>query len=310
MRLGVSWDIDDGEEPRSAWRSIMTELSTADGLGLDSAWVEEGRDHDAACSAPAAFLAFAARRTSSIQLRAAGRRLARTNVVRVAEEMAVLDTFARGRAGLAVGSPRREGAEAPVVIERIDFLLSAWSSEELRYRGSSFRFPASTGDDAPRGATHPSPGGAYRPQWEWGPATPPFLTVTPKPYASRLPVWVEIDDPAVREWAAEARVSPYVGADVPTATAVELLADYRQRARLAARKPYEVEPVVERRIDPGGPGDEATLGGSPAEIVSAIRDLRAEAGVAHLVWRRTPAQRGRVMQLSTYASDIQPLCQT
>ncbi len=309
MRLGVSWDIDVGEEPRAAWRSIMTELSTADGLGLDSAWIEEGRDHDAACPAPAAFLAFAARRTSSIQLRAAGRRLAGTNIVRVAEEMAVLDTFARGRSGLAVGSPRRDGAEAPVVIERIDFLLSAWSSDELRYRGRSFRFPASTADDAPEGASHPPPGLAHRPQWEWGPATPPYLAVTPKPYASRLPVWVEIDDPAVREWAAEAGVSPYVGPDVPTATAVDLLTDYRRRARLASRRTDEVEPVVERRINPGGAGDEATLGGSPAEIVAGMRSLRAEAGVAHLVWRRTPKQRSRVLQLGTYASEIQPLCQ-
>jgi alkanesulfonate monooxygenase SsuD/methylene tetrahydromethanopterin reductase-like flavin-dependent oxidoreductase (luciferase family) len=309
VRLGISWDVPAGEDTRFVWRSVMTELTTADGLGIDSAWVEEGREHDAACSAPAAVLAFAARRTTSIQLRAAGRRLAGTNIVRVAEEMAVLDTFARGRAGLAVGSPHREAAEAPVVIERIDFLLSAWSSDELRYRGASFRFPASTGDDAPDGASYPAPGTPYRPQWEWGPATPPYLAVTPKPYASRLPVYVEIDDPTILEWAAETGVSPYVGPDVPTATAVELLADYWQRASRAVRKPYEVEAVIERRIDPGGDGDGGTLGGSPADIVSAIRNLRVEADVSHLVWRRTPEQRGRVAQLSAYASEIQPLCQ-
>lgn len=310
MRLGVSWDIDAGEDPRSAWRSIMTELTTADGLGIDSAWVEEGREHDAACSAPAAFLAFAARRTSSIQLRVAGRRLAGTNVVRVAEEMAVVDTFARGRAGLGVASPRREAADAPVVIERIDFLLAAWSSDELRYRGTSFRFPASTADDAPAGASHPAPGNGHRPQWEWGPATPPFLAVTPKPYAPRPPVYVEIDDPAVLEWAAATGVSPYVGPDVPTGTALELLRAYRERAGRAGRKPYEVEPVIERRIDPEGEGDGQTVGGSPGDIVSVIRDLRVKAGVAHVVWRRTTEQRGRVAQLSTYASEIQPLCQT
>ena len=308
MRFGLSWDVDPGEAPTTAWRSILTEMSAADGVGLDSAWLEEGREGPASCSQPSLFLTYASRRTLSLHLRAR-RRIAGANIARVAAELGVFDQFSRGRAGLVVSSPATEGAEAGVVIERADFLLHAWSRMDFRYRGTSFRFPGHTTDDAPQGASEAPVGTVHNPQWDWGANVPDYLAVTPRPFAQRLPLWMEIDDPAVRSWAARSGVSPFVGADVALDEAKALLCGYRAEAQSAGMPPWLVEPVLERRITVGGAGDGEGLAGSPTEIVQQVWDLRRETGIGQIVWRRTREQRGKTLALSQFASEIQPLCQ-
>ena len=117
---------------------------------------------------------------------------------------------------------------------------------------------------------------------------------------------MEIDDDETLEWAARCGVSPMLTADVATAVAVERLARYREVAEKAGRARREVEPVLERRIALDGEGDERTLGGSPRDVLDAIRDLRGRTGISHFVWRRGAAV---PMDLYRFASEVQVLLQ-
>jgi alkanesulfonate monooxygenase SsuD/methylene tetrahydromethanopterin reductase-like flavin-dependent oxidoreductase (luciferase family) len=188
----------------------------------------------------------------------------------------------------------------------IDFVTTAWAVDEFRYRGDYIRFPSHTSDDAPAGASVPESEGPYTAQWEWGPQTPDFLAITPKPYVTHAPVSVEITDDETLEWAARSGISPMIGADLPTEAAVERLARYREVADKAGRARREVEAVLERRIAIDGASDASTLGGSTRDILNAIREIRGQTGISHLVWRRgepTP------MDLYRFASEVQMLLQ-
>jgi alkanesulfonate monooxygenase SsuD/methylene tetrahydromethanopterin reductase-like flavin-dependent oxidoreductase (luciferase family) len=306
VRVGLSWDLDPDRNAAEAWPPVLGEIVQADGLGYDSAWVPEGRAGAASCSSPTLFMTFAARRTKSIQLRSAARCVTRTNPVRIAEEVAVLDGFSRGRAGIAFAAAGRQGVPVGRVHETIEFLASAWTSDEFRYRGEFVRFPSHTDDEAPRGASEPDGGREYVPQWEWGPITPDFLAITPKPYATRPPVHVEIDDDETLEWAERNGVSPVMGAQVPTERAVARLARYRKAADAVGRGRGEVDAVLERRIAIDGESDAHALGGGSREIVRAIRDIRASTFFSHLVWRRSGNGDGDLLR---FASEIQPLLQ-
>ncbi len=304
MRVGLSWDLD-GDDAAAAWKHVATEATTADDLGYDSIWVSEARDNATDCSSPGIWLTFLARKTATVQLRST-RLVAHHNPVRVAEELAVLDVFSRGRAGLAYAAASRQGVPATHVHETVEFLAHAWALDEFRYRGDHVRFPSHTPDDAPSGATTATPGGSYVPQWDWGPETPDFLAITPKPYNTRPPLHAEITDDETLEWAAAHGVSPLVSADTPTSEAVERLTRYRTLADDAGRSRSEVEPVVERRIVINGDSDECTLAGSPSELVDELRDLAAQTAMSHLVWRRRSAADG---DLFAFAGEVQPMLQ-
>lgn len=304
MRVGLSWDLD-GDDAGATWPRVTAEAEAADRLGYDSVWIAEARDSASACSSPSMWLTFLARRTKNVQLRPA-RLVTHANPVRVAEEVAVLDGFSRGRAGLAFVAAGAQGVSAPRLHETVDFLAHAWALDEFRYRGDHVRFPSHTPDDAPYGATTPESAAPYVPQWEWGPETPDFLAITPKPYATRPPLYVEIADDETLEWAAARGISPLITAVTPTAEAIERLTRYRAVADAHHRSRAEVEPVLERRLVLDGPGDDHTLGGAPGELVQAIRDIGAPTGLAHLVWRRAATSDG---DLFRFAGDVQPLLQ-
>jgi alkanesulfonate monooxygenase SsuD/methylene tetrahydromethanopterin reductase-like flavin-dependent oxidoreductase (luciferase family) len=306
VRVGLSWDLDRDRNAAEAWSPVLGEIAQADELGYDSIWVSEGRAGSASCSSATLFMTYAARRTKSVQLRSAARHVTRANPVRIAEEVAVLDSFSRGRAGIAFAAAGRQGVPAGHVHETIEFLASAWASDEFRYRGEFVRFPAHTDDEAPRGASEPEGGGEYVPQWERGPIMPDFLAITPKPYATRPPVYVEIDDDETLEWAARQGVSPVVGAEVPTERAIARLERYRKTADAAGRGRGEVDAVLERRIAVDGESDAHALGGGSQELVCAIRDIRASTYFSHLVWRRSGNGDGDLLR---FASEIQPLLQ-
>ena len=190
--------------------------------------------------------------------------------------------------------------------ELVDFTASAFAHDEFRYRGDYIRFPSHTSDDAPAGVSTPAEDEPYVAQWDWGPETPDFLSITPKPHLPGTPIHVEIEDAETLEWAARSGISPMVSADVPTVRAIELLGRYREVAGKAGRLPREVEPVLERRIALDGPADESRLGGSTREVLDAIRALRGQTGISHFVWRRD----GVVpMDLYRFASEIQVLLQ-
>jgi len=302
----VSFDLA-GDAPGAAWAPVLAEISQADAMGFESVWIQEERASAASVSSPSLFLTSVARRTRSIQLRTAGRQVVRNEGARIAEEIAVLDTFSRGRAGLAFAGAFRQGTEPGRVHETVELVAAAWSLDEFRYRGEFVRFPNHTGDDAPRGASALPPSHEYVPQWEWGPIMPDFLAITPKPYATRPPLYVEIDDDETLAWAARAGVSPFVAADVPTERAVARLARYRELADAAGRRRDEVDATLERRIVLDGPGDAATLAGSPRELVVAIRALRGKTGISHIAWRREAASGDGFHR---FASEIQPMLQS
>lgn len=306
MRVGLSWDMDRFESATAGWDEIVAEAQAADRLGFQSFWIREGREDAADCSAPSILLTYLSQKTKSAQLRIAGRRVIRALPAHIAEEVAVLDTFARGRAGLAFAPASGQGVPAGHVHEMIEFVTAAWAADEIRYRGEFFRFPSHTPETTPRGVSMPEVEDPHVPQWEWGPETPDFLSITPKPYIAHTPVNVEIDDDETLEWAARTGISPMVGAEVPTDEAAERLARYRRVADAAGRSRCEVEVVLERRIALGGKGDARTLGGSPRDVLNAIRALRGHAAISHFVWRRNAAT---PLDLYRFASEVQVLLQ-
>ena len=115
-----------------------------------------------------------------------------------------------------------------------------------------------------------------------------------------------MSDDATLAWAARCGVSPMLGPELDTAEAVERLARYREHAERAGRAPREVEVVLERRLRFDSPGDACRLGGSPNELVVAIRELRARCGLSHFVWRRDESV---PMDLYRFASAVQTLLQ-
>ncbi|MCE7883342.1 MAG: LLM class flavin-dependent oxidoreductase [Actinobacteria bacterium ATB1] len=309
MRVGLSWDFDAAASGVSSFGLALGEAATAARLGYDSAWVRESRMGPASCPHPTLLLTALSRKDATVQLRSI-REVVRANPVRLAEEIAVLDQFSRGRAGLVLASAGRQGRPPGQVHETADFVRSAWVEDEFRYRGNHVRFPAHTGDDAPSGTSTPEArgsAGGYAPQWEWGPAMPDYLTITPKPHNPRPPVYAEIDDDETLEWAATSGVSPFIAADVPTDEAVDRLVRYRKVADSAGRSRVEVEVVLERAIvAEADPGDDSALGGDATGIVATVRDLHAETGLGHLVWQRRGPGDG---DLFRFAVDVYPLLQ-
>ncbi len=306
MRVGLSWDLDRFDDPVAGWQEIVSEVAQADAMGFHSFWIHEARERAADCPEPSIFLTYLSQKTKSAQLRIAGRRVTRALPVHISEEVSVLDTFSRGRAGLVFAPASRQGVAPGHVHEMIDFVSSSWAVDEMRYRGDYVRFPAHTPDDAPAGASVPEAEGDYVAQWDWGSETPDFLSITPKPYVPHTPLGVEIDDDETLEWAAGHGVSPMVGADMSRGEAVDRLRRYCELADKAGRSRREVEAVLERRIALDGDGDECALGGSPRDILNAIRKLRGETGISHIVWRRTGAT---PMDLYRFTSEVQVLLQ-
>lgn len=305
MRVGLSWTAGEDQDAATAWNLMISEATAADTVGLDSVWVTESREGPGGCPSPSVFLTYLSRKTKTVQLIGV-RDVVGANPARLAEEIGVLDTFARARAGIAFSSASRQGSTATHVHEMVEFVTSALALDEMRYRGDHIRFPTHTPDDAPVGVSTPPPGARYVPQWERGPVTPDFLAITPKPLTSRPPVFVEIADDETLEWAASEGISPLVRAGVPTGEAVEKLCRYRAVADEAGRRRAEVEPVLERHLVLGRPGDDTVVGGSSAEIVNQLRDISAKTGVTHLVWNRRGPTDG---DLFTFAREVQLMLQ-
>jgi alkanesulfonate monooxygenase SsuD/methylene tetrahydromethanopterin reductase-like flavin-dependent oxidoreductase (luciferase family) len=308
MRVGLSWDIAAQAPATRAWQEIGTDVGRADALGFDSAWLAEDRNGPASCAQPSVFLTFLARRTKAIHLRALSRSARGEHPVRLAEEVALLDHFSHGRAGIAFAAASTQQVQAGLVHETIEFIRAAWATNEVRYRGEHVRFPAHTADDAPMGPSYPAWTGEYLPQWKWGAAkaTADFLAVTPKPLSPQVPVYVAIDDDETLAWAARSGVSPYVGAGITTRDAEGRLARYRALADAAGRRSYEVDAVIERYVAIDGRDDAHTFGGSTHAIACAIRAFAAATRVGHFVWRYRA--RGET-DMERFANEVQVLLQ-
>ena len=94
-----------GRQPLAVDRmeALLSEIQTADRVGLDVFGVGEHHRSEFLDSAPALILAAAASRTNTIRLTSAVTVLSAADPVRVFQEFATLDLISRGRAELVVG---------------------------------------------------------------------------------------------------------------------------------------------------------------------------------------------------------------
>jgi probable LLM family oxidoreductase len=157
--------------PADRIANLLEEVEIADAAGLDVFGIGEHHRPEFLDSAPAVLLAAAAARTKSIRLTSAVTVLSAADPVRVFQEFATLDLISRGRAELVVGrgsfgeayplfGMRFEDYEA-LFVEKVALLLQIRDATNVHWSGK-FR-PPLTGQ------------GVY-----------------PRPYQSRLPVWVGV----------------------------------------------------------------------------------------------------------------------
>lgn len=133
------------------YRELLEQAEEADRLGLESFWIAEHHFHEyGVVPRPAVLLAAAAERTERIKLGAAVVVLSFDNPVRVAEDVAMVDTLSGGRLVLGVGSgylkhefegfgiaPEEKRARFD---EGLDVLRKAWSGDRFSHEGDHFRF--------------------------------------------------------------------------------------------------------------------------------------------------------------------------
>ncbi|MEH2514059.1 putative LLM family oxidoreductase [Nitrobacteraceae bacterium AZCC 1564] len=150
---------------------LLTEIETADRVGLDSFGMGEHHRPEFLDSAPTLILAAAAARTKSIRLTSAVTVLGAADPVRVFQQFATLDLISNGRAEIVVG--RGSSVEAfplfgysltdydDLFAEKLDLLLKVRDANSIEWSGR-FR-PALRGE------------GIY-----------------PRPLQERLPIWLGV----------------------------------------------------------------------------------------------------------------------
>ena len=105
-RLGFFTRLLDDAAPAERYRLAAEQISHAETVGLDSAWIAQHHFHESegGLPAPFAFLGFVAAQTSRIRLGTGIVTLPLENPVRVAEDAAVVDLLSNGRLELGVGT--------------------------------------------------------------------------------------------------------------------------------------------------------------------------------------------------------------
>jgi alkanesulfonate monooxygenase SsuD/methylene tetrahydromethanopterin reductase-like flavin-dependent oxidoreductase (luciferase family) len=98
------------EDPLAGYERSLDLFSTGERLGFDSAWVRQ-RHLERAVSSAATFLAAASQRTHRIGLGSAVIQMGYENPFRLAEDLATVDIFSKGRlnVGLSAGAPNHGG---------------------------------------------------------------------------------------------------------------------------------------------------------------------------------------------------------
>jgi len=153
MEFGLFYQLPCGPDQSAAQRydDMIAEAQVADRLGFDSIWLAELHFNARFSVMPSPLLAAAAiaRTTSNIKIGTAVNLVSLHHPVRLAEETATLDILSRGRAifGIGRGSnanhfegygiDQTEGRES--FREAVDFILKAWTSEELTYKGQYYQ---------------------------------------------------------------------------------------------------------------------------------------------------------------------------
>ena len=139
-----------GFTERQRYRDFLAQIELGDTLGFDTAWLGEihfSRSFSILAD-PLMVLAAAAQRTTRIRLGTAVTLLPLHNPIKIAEEAATADILSDGRLEFGVGRgvayqyrgygiPQEESRER--FEEALDFILRAWSSESLSFKGKYFR---------------------------------------------------------------------------------------------------------------------------------------------------------------------------
>lgn len=294
-------------------RSVVEQIGTADHLGFDTLWIEERHSDASSLGSLPILLAALATRTRTMRL-GGFKVMALGHPARTAEDFAMIDLLSGGRLnfGAAVGNRAEDfrvfqvpfAERAGRFREALDIVLHAWTSDEFRYGGRYYQFPAHTAAESSvaRQRHMASP---FVPQWERGPEVPDYLTVTPKPLQQpRPPVWILAEDGDLLTYAAahgHSVVLPYGQLRDLEAAAVA----YDAALAKAHRDRHEVELAIitDLRFD----GERLA-----SDTLAHLHRLQAATGLNHLVWRvpypDLPHERIRAA-LKQFAGEVQPLLQ-
>ena len=153
MEFGVFYQLPCSEDqsPSQRYSDTIAQSQLADELGFDSVWLAELHFNPefSIMSAPLLVASAIAQTTKRIKVGTAVNLMPLHNPVRLAEEAATLDVISGGRAIFGIGrgsNPRQfagygvdvaEGRER--FLEALDFVLKAWSCDELSYEGEYFQ---------------------------------------------------------------------------------------------------------------------------------------------------------------------------
>ncbi len=151
-RLGFFSRVLDDVGPAERYRLLAEQILHAERMGFDSAWIAQHHFDagEGGLPSPLVFLATLASRTSSIRLGTGIITLALENVLRVAEDTAVLDLLLDGRLEIGLGSGGSAAAYTAFGLdsdargalygEKLAQLLRAWRGEALE--GGARLYPA------------------------------------------------------------------------------------------------------------------------------------------------------------------------
>jgi alkanesulfonate monooxygenase SsuD/methylene tetrahydromethanopterin reductase-like flavin-dependent oxidoreductase (luciferase family) len=211
MRIGLIYAL--GAEAFAAggsYAEALTQVEEADRLALDHVLFEE--HHGArGCPAPASLAAAAATRTRSIRVGSYCRQLTLEYPVNGAEDFALLDILARGRALVGVTPGLRESDFQAAGVpwseretrfrEALELLRTVWTQANVQFIGAHYRFPlGAEGGPGWRREPFVPP---FVDQWRRGQLRPRHLPVLPKPVQlPHPPIWVTAWSRATIEWAA------------------------------------------------------------------------------------------------------------
>ena len=153
MEFGVFYQLPCSEDqsPSQRYSDTIAQSQLADELGFDSVWLAELHFNPefSIMSAPLLVASAIAQTTKRIKVGTAVNLMPLHNPVRLAEEAATLDVISGGRAIFGIGrgaNPRQfagygvdiaEGRER--FLEALDFVLKAWTCDELSYEGEYFQ---------------------------------------------------------------------------------------------------------------------------------------------------------------------------
>ena len=152
MKFGLFYQLPcaDWQSPVQRYQDTLEQIQLGDELGFDHAWLAELHFYSRMSITPSPLMlaSAAACVTKRIRLGVAVNVLPLQNPIRMAEDIATLDLLSNGRAEFGIGRgalpvhfqgfniPQEENRER--FIESLDFIIKAWTQDELSYEGKYY----------------------------------------------------------------------------------------------------------------------------------------------------------------------------